>query len=202
MRAAGADRTRSGLVLASASPRRSEILGTLGIRHQTQPAHIDESLLPDESPATYAERLSRGKAAAVAGLRPGEWILAGDTVVALGSRVLGKPRDADEAVRMLLDLRGRTHRVLSALALVEPGDRIRSGVQVTRVTFRAFDEDFARAYAATDEPMDKAGAYGIQGKGAALVEEISGDYSGVVGLPVPLLLRLLAEAGRPYRFPG
>jgi len=192
----------SGLVLASASPRRSDILDTLGIRHQIQPARIDESPLPQEPPATYAERLSRGKASAVAGLRPGEWILAGDTVVALGRRILGKPRDADEAVRMLLDLAGRTHRVLSALALVEPGGRVRSGVQVTRVTFRAFDEAFARAYAATGEPMDKAGAYGIQGKGAALVEEIAGDYSGVVGLPVPLLLRLLAEAGRPYRFPS
>ncbi len=190
------------LVLASASPRRSQILATLGLVHQVQPAHIDETVTTGESPTKYAERLSRGKAAAVAGLRAGEWILAGDTVVAIGGKILGKPRDEDEAVAMLLELANRTHRVLSALALVEPGGRVRSGVQVTEVRFRAFGETFARAYAATGEPMDKAGAYGIQGKGAALVEEISGDYSGVVGLPVPLLLRLLAEAGRPYRFSG
>jgi septum formation protein len=191
------------LILASASPRRSAILSQLGIDHQVHASSIDEIPRAGERPGAQAERLAREKALQVAMERTGGRVLAGDTVVALGDEVLGKPRDAEEAAGILLRLAGREHRVLSALALRLPGApaRIRSGVQVTRVRFRTFDESTARAYVATGEPMDKAGAYGIQGLGAALVEEIEGDYSGVVGLPVPLLLSLLEWGGTPYRFP-
>lgn len=206
-------------VLASASPRRADILRTLGIPFRVEVADIDETPRPGELPAALVERLAREKARAVAGrLRSAGSggsapILAGDTVVALGSRVLGKPADTEEAVRMLEELSGSTHRVLSALALLdrappegqgqeEEGGTIRSGVQVTRVTFRRFQPAEARAYAATGEPLDKAGAYGIQGMGATLVESIEGDYSGVVGLPVPLLVRLMEERGTPYRCPA
>ena len=188
------------LVLASQSPRRASILETLGIPFETHPAAIDERVLGSEVPEAHVERLARAKAAAVASLRPDRPVLAGDTVVTRAGEILGKPRDDDHAVDMLLSLQGREHEVLSSLALAR-GSTIGSGVQRTRVRFRSFDESTARAYVATGEPADKAGSYGIQGLGAVLVEEIHGDYSAIVGLPVPLLLRLLAEAGMAYRFP-
>lgn len=194
---------RPDLILASASPRRTGILTRLGIEHEVHPSTTDEAPRAGERPEARAERLAREKALQVASERAGHRVLAGDTVVALGAQVLGKPRDPQEAVEILLRLSGREHRVVSALALRLPGapDRIQSGVQVTRVRFRAFGRGTARAYVATGEPMDKAGAYGIQGLGATLVERIEGDYSGVVGLPIPLLLSLLEWGGSPYHFP-
>lgn len=188
------------LILASASPRRSRILTSLGVEHRVLPARVDESALPAENPLAHVERLARAKAAAVASLHPECWVLAGDTVVTVDGDLLGKPRDEDDAVAMLLRLQGRAHRVASGLALARNG-RVHSGVEVTEVRFRPFHRETAQAYAASGEPMDKAGAYGIQGLGAALVEGVSGDYTAVVGLPVPLLIRLMEEAGRPYRFP-
>ncbi|TVP58855.1 MAG: septum formation protein Maf [Gemmatimonadales bacterium] len=191
-------------ILASASPRRAEILEMLGIAFDVQPAHIDESVLPGEVPGEHVERLARGKAAAISPLHPGRVVLAGDTVVTIEGEILGKPDDEDAAVRMLLRLAGRSHEVFSALA-VAAGTRsagtLHSGVRSTRVHFRSFGEGTARAYVETGEPMDKAGAYGIQGLGAVLVEGIEGDYTGVVGLPVPLLLELSAAIGFAYRFP-
>jgi septum formation protein len=187
------------LILASASPRRAEILRTLGLRHRVIPADIQEDALASESAEEGVERLAREKAQAVASGHRGSWVLAGDTIVLRDGVLLGKPGGQEEAVAMLLSLAGRTHEVASGLALVTP-EGVGSGVQVTQVRFRSFDVALARAYVATGEPMDKAGGYGIQGKGGALVEEIRGDYSGVVGLPIPLLVRLLGEAGRPYRF--
>lgn len=196
---------RLRLILASASPRRSALLSGLGISHQVRPALVDETPLPGESPLELTERLARAKAEAVSAETGGLPVLGGDTVVALGRQILGKPRDSDEAVAMLLSLSGRDHHVHTGLALarVDPatGLRVVSGVQVTRVRFRPFGEEEARAYALTGEPLDKAGAYGIQGLGATLVDGIEGDYSAVVGLPIPLLIRLLREVGRPYRFP-
>lgn len=189
------------LILASASPRRAEILAMLGLDHRVIPAHVDETRRPGEAPEVYVERLAREKAAAVHDRAPGSWVLAGDTTVAVGDQVLEKPVDREDAVRMLLSLQDREHRVATGLALAAPQGGLVSGVEVTRVRFRPFDEATARAYAATGEPMDKAGGYGIQGMGGALVEGIEGDFSAVVGLSVPLLVRLLAEAGRPYRFP-
>jgi len=189
------------LILASGSPRRAEILRTLGLDARVERPEVEESVLPGEAPEAHAERLAREKALSVALRHPERWIVAGDTVVTDGRSILGKPQDQEDAVRTLLLLQGRTHRVISALALVSPDGRsIHSGVQITRVTFRPFDSDLAEAYVQTGEPMDKAGSYGIQGAGAALVDRIEGDYSGVVGLPVPLLVRLMEEAGRPFRF--
>ncbi len=195
------------LILASASPRRTEILSTLGLPHRVEPARVDEAPRPGEDPAAHVERLAREKAAQVAGRHPGAWVVAGDTVVTVDGGVLGKPADPEDAVAMLLALQGRPHRVASGLAVAappgkeRPGPVLLSGVEITEVRFRPFDEATARAYVATGEPMDKAGAYGIQGLGSALVMGISGDYSGVVGLPVSLLLALLERAGSPYRFP-
>ncbi len=188
-------------ILASASPRRSALLSELGIAHRVDPAAIVEVRAPGETPEAYVERLAREKAEAVAARHPAAPVLGGDTTVALGPRILEKPVDEDDAVAILLALAGREHRVATGLALVLPGGAVRSGVEVTRVRFRAFDEGEARAYVATGEPMDKAGAYGIQGLGSALVEGIEGDFSAVVGLSVPLLLRLLREAGLPWSFP-
>ena len=132
--------------------------------------------------------------------RPGEVVLGGDTVVTLDGEIMGKPSGPEEAEGMLLRLAGRTHNVASGLALVLPSGDVRSGVSTTEVTFRHFSPEVARAYVATGEPLDKAGAYGIQGLGAALVTEIRGDYYSVVGLPVALLLRLFEESGWQYAF--
>jgi len=193
--------TATPLVLASASPRRKQLLEMLGIPVIVRPSHIPEVHDPSEDPAAYVERLARGKAEAVAAELgdPAAMVLGADTTVALEHHLLEKPADADDAVRMLRTLQGRTHEVLTAVALVA-GGRTRHAVDVTRVTFRAADDDYLRAYVATGEPMDKAGAYGIQGYGAALVERVEGDFFGVMGLPLRLVLRLMEEAGRGYRF--
>lgn len=189
------------LVLASASPRRARILRSLGLEHRVEPAAIREVALPGELPHTQVERLSLEKARAVLPRAGGLPVLAGDTVVTLDHQVLGKPSSPEQALGTLMRLSGRTHRVASGLALVLPGGKELSGVMETLVTFRHLLPGDAEAYVATGEPMDKAGGYGIQGLGATLVTAIQGDYSTVVGLPIPLLLRLLAEGGRPYTFP-
>jgi nucleoside triphosphate pyrophosphatase len=183
------------LVLASASPRRRQLLEMLGIAVDVRPPHVPEVRRPGEAPRDYALRLAQDKARAV----PGELVLAADTIVVLGEEILEKPQDAEDALQMLLRLQGRTHEVVTAVAL-RADSVVFEAVDVTAVTFRAAREGFLRAYVQTGEPMDKAGAYGIQGFGAALVERIDGDFFGVMGLPVRLVLDLLAEAGRPYRF--
>ncbi len=190
---------KGALVLASASPRRSEILRVLGIEHEVRPSALPEEPLEGETPRALASRLARTKAGAVAAELPGRWVLGGDTVVVLDGEILGKPADREAAVRTLLRLSGREHEVISALALVR-GGRVLEGLRVTTVAFRSLSEEEVRAYVATGEPMDKAGGYGIQGRGAALVTWVRGDYSGVVGLPVSLLVELLEGAGLPYRF--
>jgi septum formation protein len=183
------------LILASASPRRRELLQMLGIRFEVRPSHIPEAPQAGEEPVAYAERLAREKALSV----PGDLVLGADTTVLLGSRLLEKPVDPADALRMLQHLQGETHQVITAIALVARG-RLFKATDVTAVTFRPADDDFLRAYIATGEPMDKAGAYGIQGYGAALVERIEGDFFSVMGLPVRLVITLLEEAGYPYRF--
>ena len=143
----------------------------------------------------YSKRLAKEKARAV----PGEFVLGADTIVVMDDHLLEKPTDVEDAVRMLTLLQGRTHEVISSVALAHRGAE-QVLTDVTRVTFRAADEATLRAYVATGEPMDKSGAYGIQGYGAALVERVEGDFFGVMGLPVRLVLQLLADAGWEYRF--
>ena len=188
------------LILASASPRRAELLTRLGLAFDVVPSNMPEDGLAGESPSAHAERLSRKKALKVSEVYPDAVVLAGDTVVVRDGVVLGKPRSPEEAVGMLCSLSGRSHRVISGLALAFPHASIRSGYLTTEVTFRSFDEAFARKYVETGEPMDKAGAYGIQGFGSALVEGIRGDYHTVMGLPLPLLLDLLRDGGWRYYF--
>jgi septum formation protein len=159
------------------------------------PANVQETVVPGEAPSAYARRLARDKARAV----PGEFVLGADTIVVLDDHVLEKPADDADAVRMLGLLQGRTHTVFTAVCLVAHG-REHHAIDETRVTFRACSDCMLRDYVATGEPRDKAGAYGIQGWGAALVERIDGDFFGVMGLPVRLVLQLLAEAGVEYRF--
>ena len=172
----------------------------LGLSFTVQPAEVSETVQPGESAEAHVERLARDKATAVASMCPGAVVLGGDTVVTLGGEILGKPSRPEEAEAMLLRLAGRTHTVASGLALARPSGEVRSGVSTTEVTFRPFSPQFAHAYVATGEPLDKAGAYGIQGLGAALVTEIRGDYYSVVGLPVALLLKLFEESGWEYAF--
>ncbi len=167
----------------------------LGIPFDVRPSHIPEVRQPGEAPRAYAERLAREKALSV----PGPLVLGADTTVLLGETLLEKPTDPTDALRMLRLLQGQTHQVISAVALVAEGVSYQA-TDVTAVTFRAADDDFLRAYIATGEPMDKAGAYGIQGYGAALVERIEGDFFGVMGLPIRLVLQLMEQVGAPYRF--
>jgi len=187
------------LILASKSPRRSEILHQLGLRPDVRPASLDEELEPGEGPSEHVERLARAKAELVALDVPDALVVGGDTIVLRDERVLGKPETEEQAVQMLMSLAGRSHEVLSGLAIV--GDHgVVSGVSHTTVRFRDFDRAAARRYVASGEPMDKAGAYGIQGLGAALVEGVEGDYYAVVGLPVALFLDLVSRAGWRYDF--
>jgi septum formation protein len=193
--------THTPLVLASRSPRRAQILELLGIEFEVHPSSVEERPLPGESPRTYAERLARDKAQEVMRHRPGRYVLAGDTIVVLDERILEKPDDDDDAVTMLLALSGRSHEVLTGMALGTPSGELHSLVAASTVWFRGVEVELARAYVRTGEPMDKAGAYGIQGRGAALVERVEGDFYTVMGLSVSGLVDLLAEGGRPYRFP-
>lgn len=188
------------LVLASASPRRAALLDLLGLAHVVRVPDVDERLRSGELPAVAARRLAEEKAAAVkAG--PGELVLAADTVVAIGDEALGKPADVREAEAMIARLAGREHEVFTGLAL-RRDDLLVSGVERTRVRFRSLAPPEPAEYVATGEALDKAGAYGIQGRGAALVERIEGDYFNVVGLPVRLLLSLFDRQGLRYDFAG
>lgn len=187
------------LVLASSSPRRTTILRQLGLAHEIRPANVDEKYLPDETPEAHVERLARSKAQAVSMNEPGAIVIGGDTVVVDGRRVLGKPRSGEEAANMLAGLAGRRHEVYSALALAGAHGTV-SGVARASVRFRSFDPPTARRYVDTGEPSDKAGAYGIQGMGAALVDAVDGDYYCVVGFPVSVFVQLLERAGWRYDF--
>lgn len=186
------------LVLASASPRRADILRMLGLDFDVRVTDAPERREPGEPPVTYVERLAREKATAAS--EPDARVLAGDTVVVLEDTVLEKPADATEAEAMLLALSGREHVVLTGMALADPASGLHSLVAEARVRFRSFDAPLARRYVQTGEPMDKAGAYGIQSRGAALVERIDGDFFTVMGLSVAGLMTLLERAGAPYRF--
>jgi septum formation protein len=188
------------IILASQSPRRAQLLRMLALEIEAVPADIDESWQPGEDPVAHAARLAREKAAHVAASHPDAVVIGSDTVVILDGVVLGKPQDEADAVRMLLALQGREHEVATGIAACWNG--VHSAVERVRVRFRPFGRDVAEAYAATGEPLDKAGAYGIQGFGSTLVERIEGDYFAVMGLPIARLILLLQEAGLHYNFRG
>jgi septum formation protein len=187
------------VVLASGSPRRRQLLELIGIEHEVLPSNIDETLRPRETPRRHAERLAREKASAVATREAGKITIAADTIVVVNRKVLGKPRDEDDARRMLSMLSGREHTVITAVAVAR-GRKLRSAVEEVRVKFRRLRQDEIDAYIATGEPMDKAGAYGIQGFGATIVECVDGDYFSVMGLPLARLVTLLRDLGVRYRF--
>jgi septum formation protein len=214
------------LILASASPRRQELLRNAGISFAVQPANIDETPIEGEPPRDCAERLAREKALTVWKSRPQYLVLGADTIVVVGKSILGKPADADDAARMLRMLSGREHQVITGVCLVGPvlsdenaaaaqpdgkspllanaarsgapssvrlAESVRVASETTLVTFDQLSEKEIRDYVATGEPMDKAGAYAIQGMASRWIPRIEGDYSNVVGLPVALVYRMLRE---------
>jgi len=186
------------LVLASASPRRQELLRNAGIRFAVQPADVDETPLQGESPRDCAVRLAREKALAVSQTRPQDWVLGADTIVVVDDLILGKPLDNDDAARMLGLLSGRTHAVITGVCLLCPnreGSNVKVASESTLVSMCELSDAEIRAYIATGEPMDKAGAYAIQGFASRWIPRIEGDYSNVVGLPVALVYAMLREQG-------
>ena len=186
---------QSPLILASASPRRRELLTQIGVQFTIAPAHIDESLRAGELPEQYVRRMADEKAQH--GLRDSagaNLVLGADTAVVLGTQILGKPRDAAHAQQMLMTLSGKTHQVMSAVAITD-GKRTEQRLSVSHVTMRTIDTAEANAYWETGEPADKAGAYAIQGYGATFVRELHGSYTGVVGLPLYDTAELLASFG-------
>ena len=185
------------VILASSSPRRRELLTLIGLRHEVRPADVDETLLPGEIPWAYAERLARAKALASA--QPGAVAIGSDTIVVVDGDVLGKPKDHAEAAGMLRRLSGRSHLVMTAIAVAYDG-KVTSDVVTVGVTFRTLRDAEIADYIRTGEPMDKAGAYGIQGFGATIVDGVEGDYFAVMGLPVNRMVRLLESVGLVYRF--
>lgn len=180
------------LVLASRSPRRAELLAALGLAFEVCAADVDETAHPGEEPAAYVQRLAAAKAAAAA--RPGALCLGADTAVIVAGRILGKPADRDEAAAMLTSLAGRSHTVMTGVAVCA-GAQTRSLCVATEVWFRGIEPWEAAAYAGTGEGLDKAGGYGIQGIGGIFVESIRGSYSAVVGLPLAETELLLRECG-------
>ncbi len=189
----------SRVVLASASPRRRDLLNLIGIAHEVHPANIDETMRPREAPRRYAERLAREKASAIATRDPDLITIGADTVVVINRKVLGKPADPSDAARMLRMLSGREHTVITAVA-VSRGRKLRSAIEEVRVKVRRLRDDEIDEYIAMGEPMDKAGAYGIQGYGATIVERIEGDYFAVMGLPLVRLVGLMRDVGVRYQF--
>lgn len=181
-----------GLILASASPRRQELLRLITEDFTVCPAAVDESLPPAMSVREAARFLAKKKAMAVVAEHPEAVVLGSDTTVILGDTILGKPETPERAVEMLRMLSGKTHKVITGVALAK-GDKVTSFQTVTNVTFYRLTEAHIQGYVATKEPLDKAGGYGIQGYGALLVQKIVGDYYGVVGLPVAPTARALAE---------
>jgi septum formation protein len=185
------------LILASASPRRQELLHEAGIAFEVHPAHIAEERLADEAPRVYACRLAQEKAQAVAAKFPGRFVLGADTIVVAGNgnEVLEKPRDAADAARMLRLLSGRGHQVTTAVSLASPAGAADTRCATTEVFFRKLREEEIERYVAGGEPMDKAGAYAIQGGAGQWVQRIEGEYSNVVGLPLSLLTEILRSCG-------
>jgi septum formation protein len=190
----GKPRCISRLILASQSPRRRELLATLGIEVSVIPSAYQENDLAEQAPPELARTHARGKALDVRARRPGETIVAADTVVDLAGRSLGKPDSPEDAARMLRALSGRAHLVHTAFAVADGDDLIERDA-TTEVRFYPLSDEQIERYVASGDPMDKAGAYGIQGPGAALVERIEGDFYTVMGFPLGLFVRTMAARG-------
>lgn len=183
------------LVLASASPRRAELLRAAGIRFEVVAADVDERQHDGEDAESYVRRLAEAKAASVAALHPGRPVLGADTTVVAGSVVLGKPRDAADAAAMLAQLSGRSHRVLTGVCLIGADGRRGTAVATTTVEFRRLTDAEIDEYVASGEPMDKAGAYAVQGQARRFVTRIDGAFDNVVGLPVALIQAMCRAGG-------
>jgi septum formation protein len=188
---------RPTVILASQSPRRRELLTLIGIPHAVRPADVDETYHPGEVPREHAIRLARAKVAAID--VPDAVVIGSDTIVVVDGDVLGKPTDENDAARMLRRLSGRSHTVITAVAVSWRG-RIESDAEEVDVTFHALTEERIAAYVRTREPMDKAGAYGIQGYGAVNVARVDGDYFAVMGLPLQRLIRVCVRLGLRYDY--
>lgn len=183
------------MILASASPRRAELLRNAGISFTVDPAHVPEEPSPGESPLAYAQRLARDKALAVLARHPEDTVLGADTVVVVDHHLLEKPIDTPDAARMLHLLSGRTHQVITGVCVANSSFQ-QTEAEVTQVSFASLSDDEIKAYIRTGEPMDKAGAYAIQGIASCWAKQIIGCYFNVVGLPVPRVYQLLREAAR------
>jgi septum formation protein len=181
-------RQQPRVILASQSPRRRQLLSLVGIAHEVKPADIDERYLAGEDPRAHAERLAREKVAAITDADA--VVIAADTIVVVDGDVLGKPKDEQDAARMLRRLGGRTHKVMTAVA-VEWRGRVESGVEEVDVTFHPLSDVAIADYIATREPMDKAGAYAVQGLASRFITRVEGSYSNVVGLPIALVYQML-----------
>ncbi len=188
--------TLKPLILASGSPRRKQFLHDLGLEFEIQTSNVEENLIQGELPEAFVTRMAREKAGAVMKHYHGGWVVAADTVVCIDDHIFGKPDSKEAAVQMLLQLAGREHTVATGFCLGNHDAAVEATRSVsTSVTFFPFTRDIAMRYVATGEPLDKAGAYGIQGKGAFLVEKLSGSYTNVVGLPMTEVVQMLCQHG-------
>ena len=186
----------SYLILASSSPRRKYLLESIGLSFSAIASEIEECKLPGETPEAFVKRVSFDKAQHVAKLHGDRWILGADTTVVLKSAIMGKPMNESDAVSMLTRLSGRTHLVCTGVSLINQSlDYSQTFCETTKVTFRSFSKEEAEAYVLTGESFDKAGAYGAQAMGAALIKRVEGSYTNVIGLPLALVLDMLKEAG-------
>ncbi|HXI14410.1 MAG TPA: Maf family protein [Thermoanaerobaculia bacterium] len=183
------------LILASASPRRRELLQTIGFHFEVQASEVEEVRGDNEAPERYVARLSEEKAAAVGQLRKGSWIVAADTTVVIDDQVLEKPQSRDDAVKMLTIIRGRTHLVHTGVRLQSPSGTGETTTTTSRVTMSSISDSEIEWYVSSGEPMDKAGSYAIQGIGAIFVELVEGSYTNVVGLPLETLMKMMRRAG-------
>lgn len=188
------------IILASQSPRRAELLRMLGFQFDVVPPDIDETYAGHETGPEHAERLAREKAALIGRSFADAIVIGSDTVVVVDGDVLGKPENEGHAVEMLMRLQGRTHQVATGIAVKAPAGRLISGIETVEVKFKPFDAVKAQQYVKTREPMDKAGAYGIQGYGASIVEWVHGDYFAVMGLPVQRMIMMFETLGYEYVF--
>ena len=188
--------TDKQIILASASPRRVRFLQQLGLEFTSIPAAIDETIQPDESPDTLVSRLATAKAESIGVLHPQAFVIGADTIVTIDSRIIGKPDTPDQALRILQRLRGRSHQVVTGLCLhCLAMSLVTSVTRTTTITFGSFPDSILKAYINTGEPMDKAGAYGLQGRGGFLVEKITGSCANAIGLPTSDLVALLLNHG-------